>query len=282
MENQKTYEGRLCVITGAASGIGRALAVKLGQAGASLALSDVNADGLLETAKLAGGENSNRIITDVLDVADADAVAKYAEHVKTALGDADYVFNVAGLTRVGNFDEIPLSSFEKIMDVNFWGVVRMSKAFLPQLKKTKGGLVNISSLFGLIGYSGQTPYCASKFAVRGFSETLAQEVAEDGVRVSCVHPGGVATNIVRNATVDVLPDEVADKDDLEARFDEVAITSAQGAAQIILDGAAKGKRRILVGKDAKTASFINRLFPVLYPKILAKIGGDSAGSPQNK
>lgn len=277
MENQKTYEGRLCVITGAASGIGRALAVKLGQVGASLALSDVNEDGLLETAKLAGGENSNRIITDALNVADAEAVAKYAGHVKTALGDADYVFNVAGLTRVGNFDEIPLSSFEKIMDVNFWGVVRMSKAFLPQLKKTKGGLVNISSIFGVIGYSGQTPYCASKFAVRGFSETLAQEVESDGVRVSCVHPGGVATNIVHNAKIDVLPDGVSGKEEMSANFDKVAITSAANAAQIILDGAAKGKRRILIGKDAKMASLISRLFPVLYPKILTKLGGETLG-----
>ena len=277
MENQKTYEGRLCVITGAASGIGRALAVKLGQAGASLALSDVNEDGLLETAKLAGGENSNRVITDVLNVADADAVAKYAGHVKTALGDADYVFNVAGLTRVGNFDEIPLSSFEKIMDVNFWGVVRMSKAFLPHLKNTKGGLINISSIFGVIGYAGQTPYCASKFAVRGFSETLAQEVVGDGVRVSCVHPGGVATNIVNNAKVDVLPDGVNGKEEMSANFDKVAITSAANAAQIILDGTAKGKRRILIGKDAKMASLISRLFPVLYPKVLSKLGGETLG-----
>lgn len=277
MENQKTYEGRLCVITGAASGIGRALAIKLGQAGASLALSDVNEDGLLETAKFAGGKNSNRIITDVLNVANADAVAKYAGHVQTALGDANYVFNVAGLTRVGNFDEIPLSSFEKIMDVNFWGVVRMSKAFLPQLKKTKGGLINISSIFGVIGYSGQTPYCASKFAVRGFSETLAQEVVGDGVRVSCVHPGGVATNIVNNAKIDVLPDGVNGKEEMSANFDKVAITSAANAAQIILDGAAKGKRRILIGKDAKMASLISRLFPVLYPKVLSKLGGETLG-----
>ncbi len=278
MENTKMYEGRLCVITGAASGIGRALAVKLGQAGASLALSDVNEEGLKETANLAGAKNSNRIITDILNVADADAILAYAEHVESALGSADYVFNVAGLTRVGNFDEIPLSSMESIMDVNFWGVVRMSKAFLPQLKKTKGGLVNISSIFGVIGYAGQTPYCASKFAVRGFTETLAQEVDEDGVRVSCVHPGGVATNIVRNAKVDVMPENVKSKEEMNASFDKVAVTSADKAAQIILTGAAKGKRRILIGNDAKIASLINRLFPVLYPKILTKLGGETLGN----
>ncbi len=278
MSNQSIYNGRVCVITGAASGIGRALAITLGAAGASLALSDVNEQGLAETAKLAGGENSNRILTDVLDVADADAVSAYASHVEAALGASDYVFNVAGLTRVGRFDETPLDSMEKIMDVNFWGVVRMSKAFLPQLKKTKGGLVNISSIFGMIGYAGQTTYCASKFAVRGFSETLAQEVEADGVRVSCVHPGGVATNIVRNAKIDVLPSGVTDKDDMNANFDKVAITSALDAAQIILGGTTKGKRRILIGKDAKMVSLVQRISPVLYPKILAKLNGEPIGS----
>ena len=278
MGNQSVYNGRVCVITGAASGIGRALAIKLGAAGAALALSDVNEQGLAETAKLAGSENSNRILTDVLDVADADAVSAYAGHVETALGASDYVFNVAGLTRVGRFDETPLDSMEKIMDVNFWGVVRMSKAFLPQLKKTKGGLVNISSIFGMIGYAGQTTYCASKFAVRGFSETLAQEMQADEVRVSCVHPGGVATNIARNAKVDALPSGVTSKEDMDANFDKVAITSTLDAAQIILDGTTKGKRRILIGKDAKMVSMVQRIFPVLYPKILAKLNGEPIGS----
>ncbi len=278
MSNQSVYNGRVCVITGAASGIGRALAITLGAAGAALALSDVNEQGLAETAKLAGDENSNRILTDVLDVADADAISAYAGHVETALGASDYVFNVAGLTRVGRFDETPLDSMEKIMDVNFWGVVRMSKAFLPQLKKTKGGLVNISSIFGMIGYAGQTTYCASKFAVRGFSETLAQEVEADGVRVSCVHPGGVATNIARNAKVDALPSGVTSKEDMDANFDKVAITSTLDAAQIILDGTTKGKRRILIGKDAKMVSMVQRIFPVLYPKILAKLNGEPIGS----
>lgn len=278
MDISNTYKGRLCVITGAASGIGRALAVQLGRAGASLALSDVNEAGLTETAKLAGAENSNQILTTILDVANESDVADYAGHVQAELGDANYVFNVAGLTRVGQFDEAPLSSMETIMDVNFWGVVRMSKAFLPQLKNTKGGLINISSIFGIIGYSGQTAYCASKFAVRGFSETLAQELKPLGVSVSCVHPGGVETNIVRNAKIDVMPDNVANKEEMEARFKKVAITSSQKAALIILDGAAKSKRRILVGKDAKITALVNRLFPTIYPKILARLGGETLGN----
>lgn len=270
MSTEYTYHGKICVITGAASGIGRALAVRLGAAGAMLALSDFDAEGLAETVRLLDGTNSNSILVDHLDVSDAEAIAAYAPRVQASLGAADYVFNVAGLTRMGSFDQTPLASMEKIMDVNYWGVVRMCKAFLPQVKRTKGGLVNIASIFSIIGFPGQTHYCASKFAVRGFSETLAQELADDGVRVSVVCPGGVATNISRNAKIDALPDGVQSREQANARFDKAAITSAADAAQIILDGAAKGKLQILVGKDAKRVSLIQRLFPQRYVKILAR------------
>lgn len=258
------FRNRICIVTGAASGIGRAVAINLARQGASVAISDVNDVGLEETRRLMGDHSSNRIRVDRLDVADPAAINRYADAVKESLGDADYVFNIAGLTRVGRFDETPLSSFEKIMDVNFWGVVRMTKAFLPQLTTTKGGVVNISSLFGLIGFSGQAHYCASKFAVRGFSETIAQELAEKGVRVTSVHPGGVDTNIVQNAVVDVLPSDLKEKGEMEQRFKKAAITTPERAAEIILNGAARGKRRVLVGGDAKMLSFIQRLFPESY------------------
>ena len=265
------FQDKLCVITGAGSGIGRALALDLAKRGAGLALSDINEEGLEETRKLLGNPPSNRLQFDKLDVADADAIKTYSETIKESLGNADYVFNVAGLTRVGSFNDTPLDSFEKVMDVNFWGVVRMSKAFLPQLIATKGGLINISSLFGLIGFPGQTHYCASKFAVRGFSETLAQELKDTGVSVTSVHPGGVATNIVNNATVDTFPTQGMTKSDMSASFDKAAITSATRAAEIILEGTAKGKRRVVVGRDAKLLSFIQRLFPQAYPKVLGMI-----------
>lgn len=265
----ESYSGKLCVVTGAGSGIGRAVAIDLARRGAALALSDINEAGLEETRRLIGAPASNRIRIDRLDVADAAAIERYAAAVKESLGPADYVFNIAGLTRVGRFEDAPLSSFEKVMDVNFWGVVRMSKAFLPQLIETRGGLVNISSLFGFIGYPGQAHYCASKFAVRGFSETLAGELAEKGVRVTSVHPGGVATAIVRNAGVDHLPPGAADKGELEERFNKAAITSPERAAEIILEGVARGKRRVVVGRDARLVSFIQRLFPESYQKKLA-------------
>ena len=270
MNFETNFKDKICVVTGAASGIGRATAIRLAKAGAVLAISDVNEVDLAETAKLAGIDKSNRVLIDKLDVADGDAIAAYADHVKTSLGDADYVFNIAGLTRLGTFEETPLSSVEKIMDVNFYGVVRMCKAFLPQVKASKGGFTNISSIFGIVGYAGQAHYCASKFAVRGFSETLAQELKQYGVSVSSVHPGGVATNVARNAEVDHLTDGV-DRETLNAEFDEVAITSAERAAEIILAGTAKGKRRIIVGKDARLVQFVQRLFPVAYPTVMAKL-----------
>ena len=267
------FSGKLCVVTGAGSGIGRALAIALARRGARLALSDVNEDGVAETARLAGAPAANAIRTDRLDVSDAGAIERYAAAVKESLGDADFLFNVAGRTRLGDFENTPLDKFEEVMNVNFWGVVRMTKAFLPQLTATKGGVVNISSMFGLIGFRGQTHYCASKFAVRGFSEALAVELEDAGVSVSSVHPGGVATNIVRNAGVDVLPDGVADKAEFDRKFDKMAITSAEKAAEIILSGAAKGNRRIIVGRDAKFISAIQRAFPQSYAKVLKTLRG---------
>lgn len=272
-KNLKVYQDKICVVTGAASGIGRALAVALAQNGAKLALSDINAEGLSETVEMVGG--SNRVMHDAFDMADAGAIADYAEKVEGTLGAADYVFNVAGLTRVGHFVDTPLESMEKVMDVNYWGVVRMSKAFMDQIIGKTGTFVNISSVFGLIGYAGQTHYCASKFAVRGFTETLAQELKGTGVGVCCVHPGGVATNVARNAQVDKLPDSGATREEMDASFDKMAKTSASKAAEVILKGAAKKKRRILIGGDARVISIVSRLFPVAYSKILEKYSGDN-------
>lgn len=267
------YQNKICVISGAASGIGRALALALAARGAVLAISDINEKGLSETVEMVGG--SNRVMNDVFDMADAAAIADYAQKVEQTLGAADYVFNVAGLTRVGNFVDTPLESMEKVMDVNYWGVVRMSKAFIDQILSKKGTLVNISSVFGFIGYAGQTHYCASKFAVRGFTETLAQELKGTGVGICSVHPGGIATNIARNAVADKLPNNGASREEMDAAFDKMAITSPVKAAKVILKGAAKKKRRILIGSDARIISLVSRLFPVSYSKVLEKYSGDN-------
>jgi len=261
------YRDKVCVITGAASGMGRELAKQLAAQGAVLAISDIDQAGLDETREMIGG--GNRLLVDVLDVADRAAVIDYPAKVKAALGPADYVFNNAGMTRVGDVVNTPLESMEQVIDVNFWGVVRMTKVFLPQLIETKGVVTNISSLFGLIAYSGQAHYCASKFAVRGFTETLALEMenSETGVGVCCVHPGGVQTNVARNAVVDHMPAGQS-KAEMDKDFDTMAITPVDKAVKVILDGTAKRKRRIIVGNDAKFASFFQRLMPVRYQKVL--------------
>ncbi|WP_306253239.1 SDR family oxidoreductase [Parvularcula sp. IMCC14364] len=266
-----TFAGQTCVITGAASGIGRALAVRLGKAGAMLALSDVNEEGLAETAALAGGKASNKILTDRLDMADAAAIKAYAPKVKEAFGSAQHVMNVAGLARVGSFEETDIEAMEKVVDVNFWGVVRMSKAFLPQLIESKGHLTNISSVFGFIGYPGNAHYCASKFAVRGFSETIGMELKEKGVQVHSVHPGGIDTNIVRNAEIDALPDGMESRADLEKRFESNVRTSADEAAAVILKGLERNNPRILIGPDAHVISATQRLLPRRYAPVLGWI-----------
>lgn len=268
MKKFPAFKGKVCIVTGAASGIGRAVARTLAASGATLALSDINEEGLQETVEMIGGANKHRV--DVLDMADAKAITAYAPAVEAALGPADYVFNIAGLARVGDFRNTPADSFETVMNVNFYGVVRLSKAFLEQLIKTRGGLVNISSIFGIVGWPGQAHYCASKFGVRGFSEALSMEMEQYGVRVSCVHPGGVKTNVARNAVVDHIVDPNVTKAMMDNNFDANTPTTAERAAEIILDGTAKGKPRIIVGPDAKFMQFWNRLFPTRYRKFVQK------------
>lgn len=264
------YSGKVCVVTGGASGIGRALAVKLCAEGAHVAISDINEEGLAETIQHIA-PRSNRIATDRLDVSDRAAVSAYPAKVKEVLGDADYVFNVAGLTRIGDFRETSIEAIEQVFDVNFWGVLLMTKAFLPQLEKTKGSVVNISSVFGLVGFPGQAHYCASKFAVRGFSETIAQELESLGVSVTSVHPGGVDTDIVRNASVDSVPDQFSSREQIVDTFANTARTSPDRAADIILAGAAKRKKRVIVGKDAAVISFFQRLFPQSYSRFISLV-----------
>ncbi len=267
-----SLNNKRCIVTGAGSGIGRAVALDLAWRGASLALSDIDEAGLAETRNLIGG-GGDRHRHDRLDVSDRDAVARYAASLSNAWGPANFLFNIAGLSRIGAFAETPLASFDKVMDVNFYGTVAMCRAFLPQLRETRGTIVNISSIFGLIGFPGQAHYCASKFAVRGFSETLAMELAPEGVCVTCVHPGAVATNIVRAAELDALPGGVKSREKFNKKFDKAARTSPERAARVIVNGAAKGKRRIVVGADGHVVSILQRLFPRSYAWLPPRLIG---------
>ncbi len=267
---KREYAAKHCVVTGAGSGIGRAVALDLAGRGAMLALSDINDDGLAETREMIGAAD-NRHRYDRLDVADRAAIERYAEDLGGGWGAADYLFNIAGLSRVGAFADTQADAFDKVLDVNFYGTVSMCRAFLPRLLETRGAITNISSVFGLIGFPGQAHYCASKFAVRGFSETLAMELAPKGVSVTCVHPGGVSTNIARAAVVDSLPDGFQSREKLDKKFDKAARTSPASAARTIIEGTAKGKRRVIVGADGHVISTMQRLFPRSYQWVVANI-----------
>jgi NAD(P)-dependent dehydrogenase (short-subunit alcohol dehydrogenase family) len=267
----RTFDGKVAVITGAGSGIGRALALDLAARGAVLALSDKDEVGLLETAELAAAHHARDVHSEKLDVSDRAAVAAYATSVAADLGRVNAVFNNAGIALHGDFEETPYDEFERIMDVNFWGVVHGSKEFLPHLIASGDGhLVNISSLFGLMGMPAQTAYNASKFGVRGFTEALRMEmlIAKHPVQVSCVHPGGIKTAIARNARTTASHDQQS----VAALFDKkLAKTTAEKAAEIIVAGVLRNKPRIVVGNDAKLLDGYVRLAGARYQTTVAKV-----------
>ncbi|MBB6520113.1 SDR family NAD(P)-dependent oxidoreductase [Pseudoteredinibacter isoporae] len=270
-----SFKSRLAVITGAGSGIGRALALALAKEGASLALADINEESVAAVAKEAEAAGAPAARHWTLDVVDENAWRRFADEVEQELGMADLLFNNAGIARMGRFEHTESQAFQKVVDVNFWGVVYGTRAFLPQLKLRQGVFINISSLFGLIGVPGNTHYCASKFAVRGFNESIRQEFAEFGVHVASVHPGGVHTNIANSAEFD---EGEEDREALLKRSNEkFLVMPPEKAASIILSGVRKRKHRILVGNDAKLLSFVQRLLPASYPKIMKRFLGGEEG-----
>lgn len=275
----RTFDGKVAVITGAGSGIGRELALNLAARGAVLALSDKDEVGLLETAQRCAARHAREVHTEKLDVSDRAAMADYAASVVSDLGRVNAVFNNAGVALHGDFEEMSYDELEWIMSINFWGVVHGSKEFLPHLIASGDGhLVNISSLFGLMGMPGQTAYNASKFAVRGFSEALRMEliIARHPVQVTTVHPGGIKTAIARNArtTASHDPQTVA------TTFDKkLARTTAEDAAATIVDGVLRNRPRVVVGKDAKFLDAYVRLVGAGYQNTVARVSKRIAPKP---
>ena len=267
------YSGATAVVTGAASGIGRALAVELAKRGANLAISDVNDTGLSETASLAQSAASGvKVSTFHLDVADRQAVLAHAGEVASEFGRVNLVFNNAGVAVAATVEETTWEDFDWLMGINFWGVVHGTKAFLPHLIESGDGtLVNISSVFGFIGVPIQSAYNSAKFAVRGFTEALRQEMLMEDkpVSVHCVHPGGIRTNIARSARVPA--DSEVDKDQMAKDFERIARTSPERAARTILRGIDRGKPRILVGPDAYLINGFERFLGARYEGILARL-----------
>jgi hypothetical protein len=265
------FAGKVAVVTGAGSGIGQALAVELARSGASVAISDVDTEGLAATEEQLKAIGAP-VKSDWLDVTEREAFELYADAVKEHFGKVNQIYNNAGIAFAGDIEVSQFKDIEKVMDVDFWGVVNGTKVFLPHLIESGDGhVINISSIFGLFSVPGQAAYNAAKFAVRGFTEALRQEMIAAGhpVKVTTVHPGGIKTNIARAARQDTSVGTLGfDEKAAAADFEKNFITTAADAARTIIKAVEKNKRRVLVGPDAYIVDWIVRLFPALYQRIM--------------
>mgnify|MGYP001120964524 CR=1 FL=1 len=263
----KNLKDKVLIITGAGSGIGRALALHLAQEGARLALNDWNTETLQATVDLIGQEQS-LVYSQAFDVSDRQAWESFAKKVNDHFGQIDGVINNAGITTFPEtIPEMDPVDFSRVLEINLWGVIHGSQVVIPYLLKQKASLlVNISSLLGLMGYGGQGAYVTAKFAVRGFTETLRQELAGTGVLVTAIHPGPVKTNLTRNIKYD--DQDLLNR--LSNYFDEAATTTPEEAAQIIVNGIKKGKHRVLLSPRTKMLDRLVRLIPNSYHRFLPR------------
>ncbi|MFZ1967301.1 MAG: SDR family NAD(P)-dependent oxidoreductase [Bradyrhizobium sp.] len=265
--------GAAVAVTGAASGIGRALAIELAARGADLALADRDEAGLQAVGAEIAKANPRKVSLHRVDVASPEEIATFAREAIAAHPSLNIVINNAGVALLGQFHEIDQAQIEWLFNINFWGVVHSTRAFLPQLAKQPAAhIVNVSSIYGIIAPPGQTAYSSAKFAVRGFSESLRHELqaANSTIRLSVVHPGGIKTNIVRNMrSGSGVTDNERRVQSIE-RFDAIAPTSPKDAALRIIKGIEKNEPRILIGGDARFMDLLQRFRPATYWKVMAK------------
>ncbi|MDP1882442.1 MAG: SDR family NAD(P)-dependent oxidoreductase [Bradyrhizobium sp.] len=265
--------GSAAAITGAASGIGRALALELAARGCDLALADRDEAGLATLAAEIAKTSQRKVTVHTVDVGRPQQIEAFAQAATSTHPGLNIVVNNAGVALMGSFDEVDQAQMEWLININFWGVVHGTRAFLPHLsKKPEAHIVNLSSIFGIIAPPGQTAYAAAKFAVRGFSESLRHElaIANSPVRLSVVHPGGVATNIARNSRTGTGMTDNARRAQSIERFDAVAKTTPAAAALRIIAGIEKNQPRILIGGDARFMDLLQRFRPATYWAVLAR------------
>ncbi|NWA11197.1 SDR family NAD(P)-dependent oxidoreductase [Pseudomonas gingeri] len=274
----KTFDAKVAAITGAGSGMGRALAIALAREGCHLALADKNAQGLEQTQALARAAAllPLRITSQVLDVADRVAMFDWATATAAEHGGINLIFNNAGVALSSTIEGMSLEDLEWIIGINFWGVVHGTQAFLPYLKQSGDGhIINTSSVFGLFAQPGMSGYNASKFAVRGFTEALRQELDLMGYGVSAtsVHPGGIRTDIARSTRIsdNVKGLLIDNEQQARADFEKLFITSPEQAARVILQGVRKNRRRVLIGRDAHALDLFVRLLPGAYQALVVWI-----------
>jgi short-subunit dehydrogenase len=265
--------GSAAAVTGAASGIGRALALELAARGCDLALADRDEAGLQTLAAEIAKANAQKVTVHRVDVSEPGQIADFAQAAIAAHPGLNIVINNAGVALLGQFNEVDQAQMDWLMNTNFWGVVHATRAFLPQLaRQREAHIVNVSSIFGIIAPPGQTAYAAAKFAVRGFSESLRHELqmAKSPVKLSVVHPGGVATNIVRNSRAGTGVTDNARRAQSIERFDAIARTTPAAAALRIITGIEKNQPRILIGNDARFMDLLQRFRPATYWSVLAR------------
>ena len=271
----KDFRGKVAAITGAGSGIGRALAEELARRGAHLALSDIDPVGLAETVGHCEGSGV-KVTSQVLDVANKDAVFAWADKAADEHGKVNLIFNNAGVDLSATFQGASYEDFEWLMNINFWGVVHGTKAFLPHLRQAgEGHVVNISSVFGLVSIPTQSAYNAAKFGVRGFTDALRIEldIEQCGVSATTIHPGGIKTNIARNARIDDSAGDFGDDPaEFGTEFDKMARTTPEKAAEQILRAVSRNRRRALIGPDAVLFDLASRLPAGLYQRLLVAGG----------
>ena len=265
--------GSAAAVTGAASGIGRALALELAARGCDVALADRDEAGLQTVAAEINRAHSQKVTLHRVDVSEPQQIADFAQAATSAHPGLNIVVNNAGVALLGQFNEIDQAQMDWLMNINFWGVVHATRAFLPHLaRQREAHIVNLSSIFGIIAPPGQTAYAAAKFAVRGFSESLRHELrmAASPIRLSVVHPGGVSTNIVRNSRAGTGVTDNERRAQLIERFDAAAKTTPAAAALRIIRGIEKNQPRILIGSDARFMDLLQRFRPATYWAVLAR------------